>query len=499
MATSSKINIKNIDYFKFKKLVVDGNRDDYVGCSREVRALCDSVQTLSFRDEEFDDASDRARFDDIITYYKQILSSKRIDPTDIRVKNGWWLDTNSFNVCSAGKFKRAALKETLIVKTREWLSRHGTTDLNPENVPDMLDGPGLYIFKHKERQCFQYVGKADKIFNSCAEKLKSAFDGTLNEPLGALIITSMAADWDFYFIPVQQGDGRDILRILENDVILKHDCIWPHGLNFSLHIDSLLEVSEFRKSCLRHHWPPETDTVDEPEVNLDRLRRLESNGETVRSENGISRDSADSNSSPSNPDPRLPSARQKTEENGRSTEDLQSTLINAGRQKKGSGGSTRLAPAPRQQPLPSRPSSAPKPLPPKQGDANRPKSPAFSKGDHAAAAAAAKRTDAQKQRSLDAKPTGAVRHPLERPKSSLDGRHQHLGTARHSERVAADGMTRSTSGSSVGDPRREKSLLESSVKEPSRASGIKAPAARRPQTAKLIRSADVSLQSTSNE
>lgn len=279
---------------------------------------------------------------------------------------------------------------------------------------------------------------------------------------------------------------------------MKHDCIWPHGLNFSLHIDSLLEVSEFRKSCLRHHWPPETDTVDEPEVNLDRLRRLESNGETVRSENGISRDSVDSNSSPSNPDLRLPSARQKTPatENGRrSTEDLQSTPINAGRQKRGSGGSTRLAPAPRQQPLPSRPSSAPKPLPLKQGDANRPKSPAFSKGDHAAVA---KRTDAQKQRSLDAKPTGAVRRPLERPKSSLDGRHQHLGTARYSERVAADAVTRSTSGSSVGDPRREKSL-ESSVKEPSRASGIKVPAARRPQTAKLIQSADVSLQSTSNE
>lgn len=70
MATASKINIKNIDYFKFKKLVVDGNRDDYAGCSREVKSLCDSVQTLSFRDEEFDDASDRARFDDIITYYK---------------------------------------------------------------------------------------------------------------------------------------------------------------------------------------------------------------------------------------------------------------------------------------------------------------------------------------------------------------------------------------------------------------------------------------------
>lgn len=68
-------------------------------------------------------------------------------------------------------------------------------------------------------------------------------------------------------------DSNRILRILENDLILKHDCIWPHGLNFSLHIDSLLEVSEFRKSCLRHHWPPETDAVEEKEIDLNRLRR----------------------------------------------------------------------------------------------------------------------------------------------------------------------------------------------------------------------------------
>ena len=66
----AKISIKSIDYFKFKKIVVDGNRDDFAQCSREVRALCDAVQTLAFRDEEFDDVTDRARFEEIISYYK---------------------------------------------------------------------------------------------------------------------------------------------------------------------------------------------------------------------------------------------------------------------------------------------------------------------------------------------------------------------------------------------------------------------------------------------
>jgi len=88
--STAKINIKNIDYFKYRKLVIDGNRDDYALCSREVKSLCDAVQTLTFRDDEFDDASDRARFDEVSACYRQILASKRIDPLDMRLKSGWW-------------------------------------------------------------------------------------------------------------------------------------------------------------------------------------------------------------------------------------------------------------------------------------------------------------------------------------------------------------------------------------------------------------------------
>ena len=68
------------------------------------------------------------------------------------------------------------------------------------------------------------------------------------------------------------SDDEKILRILENDLILKHDCIWPHGLNFSLHVDSLLEVSEFRKSCIRHNWPPDGDALDSLEIDVEKLR-----------------------------------------------------------------------------------------------------------------------------------------------------------------------------------------------------------------------------------
>jgi len=87
---------------------------------------------------------------------------------------------------------------------------------------------------------------------------------------------------------VALADGERLARILENDLILKHDSIWPHGLNFSLHIDSLVEVREFRRSCIRHHWPPEYDTAarEQPELDLDLVRRaLAASTDTCKSTN----------------------------------------------------------------------------------------------------------------------------------------------------------------------------------------------------------------------
>ena len=61
------------------------------------------MQLLNFRDEEFDDESDRCRFGEIISLYRQILASKRIDAIDMRIKSGWWGDHK--NAYSAGKIK----------------------------------------------------------------------------------------------------------------------------------------------------------------------------------------------------------------------------------------------------------------------------------------------------------------------------------------------------------------------------------------------------------
>lgn len=59
-----------------------------------------------------------------------------------------------------------------------------------------------------------------------------------------------------------------------NDVIIRHDALWPRGLNELLYVQTPLEVAELRLSCLRHRWPPAEDHLEprETQLNLPRLR-----------------------------------------------------------------------------------------------------------------------------------------------------------------------------------------------------------------------------------
>ncbi|ESO02713.1 hypothetical protein HELRODRAFT_162005 [Helobdella robusta] len=255
MSSTSKVTFKTMDYFKFRKYVIDGNRDDTSCCSKEVTSLMSAVQTLNLRDDEFD-ASDRGRFDEISTCYKQILQCRRVDSIDVRLKSGWWGEQKSG--LSVGKIKPAMLLEILVAKTRDWLSRHndGCHD-NDDSINKNIEKSGMYVLKHREKSCFQIVQKCDQsVFGQCAEFFKTAFDGSAHSAIGSLLVVSLVNDWDFYFI--NTPDKRpDIMQIVENDLILKHDSLWPHGLNSTFIIQSPFDIHHFRLSCIRHQWPPE--------------------------------------------------------------------------------------------------------------------------------------------------------------------------------------------------------------------------------------------------
>lgn len=79
------------------------------------------------------------------SYYKQILQNKRIDPADMRIKSGWWGDHS--NAYSAGKLKASTLRATFIAKAQEWVNKFSSDYVNARDIPDKIDGPGLYVFK----------------------------------------------------------------------------------------------------------------------------------------------------------------------------------------------------------------------------------------------------------------------------------------------------------------------------------------------------------------
>jgi len=111
----------------------------------------------------------------------------------------------------AGKIKSSMLVEVLTSKARDWAARHHDTSLN--GVDNRLEGRGLYVFKHRERQCFQLVGHADNVFTRCSELLKAAFDGTASDPLSALLVISLASDWDFYFVPIEATGESEAVAV----------------------------------------------------------------------------------------------------------------------------------------------------------------------------------------------------------------------------------------------------------------------------------------------
>jgi len=108
-----------------------------------------------------------------------------------------------FVLGGAGKIKSSMLTEVLLSKARDWASRQHNTSPSSVDADDNLEGRGLYVFKHRERHCFQLVGRADNVFQRCSELLRTAFEGTSSDPLASLLVISLASDWDFYYVPLE--------------------------------------------------------------------------------------------------------------------------------------------------------------------------------------------------------------------------------------------------------------------------------------------------------
>ncbi|CAD5116388.1 unnamed protein product [Dimorphilus gyrociliatus] len=259
MATShkpSRFNLKTLDYYKFRKLVIDGNRDDFNQCSEEIQKLCNDVQMLSSRNIHFDEKEDKERLQYVYNTYKEMLTAKRLDPMDVKLKSGWWGEQKGMSV---GRAKMANLRSRIVDKVSK------TTNA------DNLDVPGIFVIKHKTKACWQLVEVApSSVLSQCSSRIKTAFEGSSEDHLSTLIAISTCTDWTIKVRTAIPGDPLSLLSIIQNDCILQEDSLWPNGLNTRLTIQSELELKEFRKSAQRYNWPSKKDVGP---LDIQELRR----------------------------------------------------------------------------------------------------------------------------------------------------------------------------------------------------------------------------------
>ena len=134
---------------------------------------------------------------------------------------------------------------------------------------------GIFVFLHKAVSHFRFVGNSRCILDSVEHLLKSSFDGQTSGCLTALLVTSLASSWHFYWLPTNNKsmeshmkknlyvkcyyfvDDLNCTKWLQNDIILLHDSIWPRGLNSTLEVNNNKDFQMLRQSCLRHKWPPQ--------------------------------------------------------------------------------------------------------------------------------------------------------------------------------------------------------------------------------------------------
>lgn len=230
--------------------MIDGDTSFLGRCSKEVRMFHESIQIVKSRCTKFE-CDDGALLMKICEWYKLMLEAKKISSVDLKLRSGWWGESDKG--VSAGKLKTEKFKGVIMTKSRIW---HEVEDCFKNKA-------GIFVFLHKAVPYFRFVGNSRSILDSVEHLLKSSFDGQTSGCLTALLVTSLASSWHFYWLPTNDKNGQNCTRWLQNDIILLHDSIWPQGLNSTLEVNNNKDFQMLRQSCLRHNWPPQDPNTNE--------------------------------------------------------------------------------------------------------------------------------------------------------------------------------------------------------------------------------------------
>ncbi|XP_064626781.1 uncharacterized protein LOC135487216 [Lineus longissimus] len=252
------IPLEDLTYTMFKRFIIELKEKTLERFDNEVNAFHDVTKTLKSRFNSFDD-EDADNLDYACALFKEMLDrrdkSRRLAmKRDLCLKSGWWgLNVDTAIYPFGDKyFQLPMLMKILAEKATKW---HPDSETQ-HTLAKKMHEPGVYVFQHKTVPHFRYVGQSDNVLGTVRVLVYRSLVGCCDfYLLAALLMSTTADDWYFYFVTAEDPLERDVKH---NDLIIRHDALWPNGLNrdFVMNAETL---PHFRKSCLRHKWPKQRD------------------------------------------------------------------------------------------------------------------------------------------------------------------------------------------------------------------------------------------------
>jgi hypothetical protein len=258
------IPLEDLTYTMFKRFIIELKDKTLERFDAEVNTFHDVIKTLKSRFNSFED-EDADNLDYACALYKEMLDrrdkvkGRRLAmKRDLCLKSGWWgLNVDTAIYPFGDKyFQLPMLMNILAEKATKWYSSETETQ---HTLTKKMDEPGVYVFQHKKYPHFRYVGQSENILSTVRVVIYRSLVGCCDfYPMAAMLLSTLADDWYFYFVVAEDPLERDIKH---NDLIIRHDTLWPNGLNrdFVMNAETLPHL---RISCTRHKWPKERENND---------------------------------------------------------------------------------------------------------------------------------------------------------------------------------------------------------------------------------------------
>ncbi|XP_074643470.1 uncharacterized protein LOC141900450 [Tubulanus polymorphus] len=247
--------LSGLTYSEYRQFIVESDDKHLERYGKDVRRMYEMVNEIKTRHDSFTD-EDWSNLQHIVDFYAQIFKREDKDNVralkiDTRLQSGWWgLDImRGIHEFNGRIMNLPCLTDVLVRKCLLW-----SPEIDEPELYKNIGHPGIFCFQHKTMPHLRYVDKSENVLDSVRQCINDSLTACSHFPqLAALLLSTKAEDWYFYFTTTEETKYLDIDF---NDMILKHDSLWPHGLNRRLEMNPLT-LGDMQLSCVKYKWPPE--------------------------------------------------------------------------------------------------------------------------------------------------------------------------------------------------------------------------------------------------